>query len=141
MSSTMQVRERGALTLPAELRRRYNIQTGDAFQLVDLDGIFILTPMAAIVPELAREIERGRLEAGLSVDDMLKALREERVRYTTEKYGDPTTTRLNATGTERHRRQLATPQRVRCTNRTSRSVSTHRPRMYGLSCSRALPQA
>jgi bifunctional DNA-binding transcriptional regulator/antitoxin component of YhaV-PrlF toxin-antitoxin module len=88
MATTLQVRERGTLTLPAELRRQYNIHTGDAFQLVDLDGVFVLTPMAAIVPELAREIERARVEAGLSVDDMLKALREERARYVAEKYGD-----------------------------------------------------
>jgi hypothetical protein len=28
--------------------------------LVDLDGVFVLTPMMPIVPELAREIERTR---------------------------------------------------------------------------------
>ena len=88
MATTLQVRERGTLTLPAELRKQYNIRTGDAFQLLDIDGVFILTPMAAIVPELAREIERARVEAGLPVDDMLKALREERQRYVTEKYGE-----------------------------------------------------
>jgi bifunctional DNA-binding transcriptional regulator/antitoxin component of YhaV-PrlF toxin-antitoxin module len=83
------VRERGTLTLPAEVRKRHRIRTGDAYELLDLDGIFVLAPMTAIVPELAREIERARLEAGLSVDDMLRALREERARYVAEKYGDP----------------------------------------------------
>ena len=88
VTNAVQVRERGTLTLPAEIRRRYGIRTGDAFDLVDLDGIFVLTPMAAIVPELAREIERARLEAGLTTEDLLRSLREERVRYVTEKYGD-----------------------------------------------------
>jgi bifunctional DNA-binding transcriptional regulator/antitoxin component of YhaV-PrlF toxin-antitoxin module len=80
------VRERGTLTLPAELREKYGIQPGDTFRLVDLDGVFVLTPMVPMVPELAREIERARLEAGLSVEELLTALREERERYYGENY-------------------------------------------------------
>ena len=87
MDTTIQVRQRGTITLPAELRERYKIKTGDSFRLIDLDGIFVLTQMVALVPELAREIERARLEAGLSTEDMLKALREQRERYSAEKYG------------------------------------------------------
>jgi hypothetical protein len=44
--------------------------------------------MAPMVPELAREIEQARLEAGLSIDDLLHSLREQRQRYSQEKYGD-----------------------------------------------------
>jgi len=87
MDLTIQVRQRGTLTLPSEIRDRYNIKPGDTFRLVDLDGIFVLTPMAPIVPELAREIERARLEAGLSIEEMLEGLREQRTRYAREKYG------------------------------------------------------
>lgn len=86
--ATVQVRQRGALTLPAELRERYNIKAGDTFRLLDLDGIFVLTPMVPMVPELAREIERARIEAGLSVEEILQGLREQRERYIAEKYGD-----------------------------------------------------
>jgi hypothetical protein len=43
-----------------------------------------------MVPELAREIERARIEAGLNVDDMLEALQEQRKRYVKEKYGQKT---------------------------------------------------
>ena len=88
MFTTIQVRQRGAITLPVEFRQRYNIQPGDTFRLVDLDGIFVLTPMAPLVPELAREIERARIEAGLSVEEMLQALREQREQYVAEKYGE-----------------------------------------------------
>jgi bifunctional DNA-binding transcriptional regulator/antitoxin component of YhaV-PrlF toxin-antitoxin module len=85
VSVTLQVRERGVLTLPAELREKYGIQPGDSFRLVDLDGIFVLTPMVPMVPELAREIEQLRLSAGLSMDDLLQGLRE---RFYTEAEGD-----------------------------------------------------
>ena len=84
--ATIQVRQRGTLTLPAELREKYGIQPGDTYRLVDLDGILILTPMVPMVPELAREIERMRLDAGLSVEELLGALREQREQYHTEHY-------------------------------------------------------
>lgn len=92
MEATIQIRQRGTLTLPAELREKYGIQTGDIFRLVDLDGVFVLTPMVPMAPELAREIERLRLEAGWSTEELLHSLREQRDRYYQEKYAsnDPT---------------------------------------------------
>ena len=51
MDATVQVRQRGTLTLPVELREKYGIQTGDTFCLVDLDGVLMLTPMVAMAPE------------------------------------------------------------------------------------------
>lgn len=86
-ATTIQVRQRGTLTLPVEVRERYNIQPGDSYRLVDLDGVLVLTPLAPLVPELAREIERARVEAGLSVEEMLADLRAQRERYVAEKYG------------------------------------------------------
>ena len=88
MEATVQVRQRGNLTLPAELRERYNIEPGDTFRILDLDGIFVLTPMVPMVPELAREIGQARIEAGLDTADLLRALREERARYVAKIYGD-----------------------------------------------------
>jgi len=87
MDATIQVRQRGTFTLPAELRERYKIKSGDTFRLIDLDGIFVLTPMVPLVPELAREIEKALVEAGLSFDDMLTTLRDQRERYTAKTYG------------------------------------------------------
>jgi len=86
MEATVQVRQRGTLTLPAELREKYGIEPGDTFRLVDLDGIFVLTPMVPMVPELAREIERARSEAGLGIEELLANLRQQRERYYRENY-------------------------------------------------------
>ncbi|MCA9989638.1 MAG: AbrB/MazE/SpoVT family DNA-binding domain-containing protein [Ardenticatenaceae bacterium] len=88
MSTTIQVRQRGTLTLPADIRQKYGIEPGDTFRVIDLDGIFILTPMVPMVPELAHEMEKLRLEAGLDTTELLQALREERARYVQETYGD-----------------------------------------------------
>lgn len=84
MDTTLQVRERGLITLPAELREKYGIQPGDSFRLVDLDGIFVLTPMVPMVPELARAIEQLRIETGLSIEELLQDLRLQRERYHAE---------------------------------------------------------
>jgi bifunctional DNA-binding transcriptional regulator/antitoxin component of YhaV-PrlF toxin-antitoxin module len=86
MESTIQVRQRGTMTLPADLRDKYSIQPGDTFRLVDLDGIFVLTPMVTMVPGLAREIERLRQESGLTIEEMLDGLREQRAQYHRENY-------------------------------------------------------
>ncbi len=86
METTVQIRQRGTLTLPVEIREKYGIQAGDIFRLVDIDGTMVFTPMVAMVPELAREIERLRLEAGLSLDQLLVSLRQQRERYYEEHY-------------------------------------------------------
>ena len=86
MEATVQIRQRGTLTLPAELREKYGIQSGDTFRIIDFDGTLVLTPMVAMVPELAREIERMRLESGLSIEELLASLREQRARYHQERY-------------------------------------------------------
>ena len=88
MEATIQVRKRGVLTLPSDLREKYAIQEGDTFRLVDIDGIFVLTPMVPMVPELAREIERIRQETGVSMGELLQGLREERERYNLEETSD-----------------------------------------------------
>ncbi len=85
---TVQVRDRGVITLPAEIREKYNIDSGQIYQLVDLEGVFVLVPMVPMVPELTREIEKIRIESGLSMDELLVGLREQRAKYTTEKYGE-----------------------------------------------------
>jgi AbrB family looped-hinge helix DNA binding protein len=80
MDVIIQVRSRGVITLPVNIREKYGIKAGDTFRLVDLDGEFVLTSMVSMVPELARKIEQTRLEAGLSIDDLLHSLREQRQR-------------------------------------------------------------
>ncbi len=87
MVDSVQVRERGVLTLPSGLRSRNGIKAGDTYQIMDFDGILVLSPMRAMVPELAREIERLRREAGVTSGEMLEGLREQRARYVAERYG------------------------------------------------------
>lgn len=84
---TIQLQPNGRLIIPTAIRQKYNIRPGDLFQLIDVDGLLILTPFIPLVPELALEIEKARLNAGLNTDDLLLSLREERNKYVQEVYG------------------------------------------------------
>ena len=79
--NTIQIRQRGAITLPVKLRQRHSLETGDALTLIDLDGVFFVAPKVSLVPKLAADIERLRQEAGLSVEDLLDGLDEQRRHY------------------------------------------------------------
>lgn len=41
---SVQVARRGLATLPRELRRAHGIEPGQRLTLVDLDGVFVLSP-------------------------------------------------------------------------------------------------
>ena len=82
---TVRIRQRGTLTLPAKLRAKYNLSEGDVLTLIDLEGAFFLSPKVSVVPKLAAEIERLREEAGLSVEDLLEGLDEQRRHYYEER--------------------------------------------------------
>lgn len=84
----MRVRDRGVVTLPKPLRERYGLVAGDVLEVLDLGGVFVLSPRTSVVPELAGEIERLRLEAGYTTEELLGGLRGERERYARETSGD-----------------------------------------------------
>lgn len=87
MDVTVQVRDDGSFVLPECLRKRYGIEPGKTLHLLDLDGVLVLATIPPTVEELSRGIERARNEAGLSVEELLDGLREQRERYYQEKYG------------------------------------------------------
>lgn len=88
MSDVIQLRKRGVFTLPKSLRDKYELGEGDALHLVDVDGVFVLTPMAPMVPKLTREIQRLRERDGVSTDELLQHLRDTRPHLTQEQYGE-----------------------------------------------------
>jgi len=67
---TIQIRQRGTLTIPRELREKYGIVDGDPFTVVDLDGAILLTPKVLIVPRIAEELTHLRRSRGLSLKDL-----------------------------------------------------------------------
>ena len=80
-SMTLHVAQRGLITIPKSLREVYGLQPGDALILLDLGGVFVLSPKPSQVDELADRIAADLQYKGESLESMLQALREERERY------------------------------------------------------------
>jgi len=86
-TTTVQIRRKGVITLPAELRRQYGLDEGDVFTLVDLgDGSFLLTPQLSQVARLGNQAARLMEEEGVTLEEMLEALDQERETYYQEHY-------------------------------------------------------
>lgn len=75
---TLQLAQRGVLTLPKTLRENYNFQPGDSFTLLDLGGVFVLSPRRSEIDALADRLTQSLTQQGETLETMLQALREER---------------------------------------------------------------
>ena len=83
-AKTVQVRKRGTITLPVTLREKYRLEEGDPITLVDLgEGVF-LSPKRSLLPKLAQEIERLREKHGVSTEELIEGVAEQRAKYGTD---------------------------------------------------------
>lgn len=83
----VQIGKRGTITLPAAWRKRYGLDAGDLLTVLDLGGVFVLSPEVSVVSKIAREVEQLREAAGLSLEELLAGLDEQRRRLYQERYG------------------------------------------------------
>jgi len=74
-SYSLQVNQRGLVTIPKELRVIYAIKPGDQMTLLDLGGIFVLNPRRSEIDQLADEVRVTLEEKGESLESILQALR------------------------------------------------------------------
>lgn len=81
---TLQFGQRGVLTFPKPVREAYKLKPGDSVTLLDLGGVFVLSPRVSEIDQLASRITESLTEQGEDLESMLKVLREKR-----EQYGDP----------------------------------------------------
>jgi bifunctional DNA-binding transcriptional regulator/antitoxin component of YhaV-PrlF toxin-antitoxin module len=87
-TTTVQIRRKGVITLPVELRRQYGLDEGDVFTLVDLgDGSFLLTPRVSRVARIGDEVAQLMAQEEVTLEEMLKTLDQEREAYYQEHYG------------------------------------------------------
>jgi bifunctional DNA-binding transcriptional regulator/antitoxin component of YhaV-PrlF toxin-antitoxin module len=86
-SVNIQLRRKGVLTLPISLRRKYGLDENDVFTLEDLgNGSFLLIPQVSDVARSGDRVTQVMAEEGVSLEDMLEALDEERKNYYRDHY-------------------------------------------------------
>ena len=87
---TIQMRQKGIITLPVEVRRQYKFSEGDVFTLIDLgNGTLVLKPSTSKVVEYGNEVGRIMADEDVNLDDMLQALNEERQDFYKDHYVNP----------------------------------------------------
>jgi AbrB family looped-hinge helix DNA binding protein len=66
------------ITIPKELRDAYGIGEGDTLTLLDLGGVFVVSPRVSRVDAVAERLAAEWKDRGLTLDEMLATLRERR---------------------------------------------------------------
>jgi bifunctional DNA-binding transcriptional regulator/antitoxin component of YhaV-PrlF toxin-antitoxin module len=85
--TTVQMRGKGSITLPASFRKKYQLDEGEFFKMIDVgDGSFFLVPMNSKVMKSADIVARKVKEANVTLEDLLETLDEERKLYYKEHY-------------------------------------------------------
>ena len=77
-SMTLQMAQRGLVTIPKSLRETYNLKTGDVFTLIDVGGVFVLSPKVSQVDTIADKIASDWQVEGDTLESMLESLRKVR---------------------------------------------------------------
>ncbi|WKZ47518.1 MAG: AbrB/MazE/SpoVT family DNA-binding domain-containing protein [Anaerolineales bacterium] len=81
--TTLQIRRKGTVTLPACLRKKYKLEEGQILTLIDLgEGTILLTTKVSQVDKLADQIAEGFEKENITFDDLLQVLHEIRQTYT-----------------------------------------------------------
>jgi AbrB family looped-hinge helix DNA binding protein len=75
MTKTVQIRKKGTLTLPMELRKRYQLDEGDPVTLIDLDEGIFLSPKPSALPKLVAQIEKLRRKNNISLAELIEGVR------------------------------------------------------------------
>jgi len=80
MTRTIQIRKKGSITIPMELRKRYRIDEGDPLTLIDLGEGFFLSPRQSVLHKLVAEIETLRQKNNITLEDLIQSVAKERAK-------------------------------------------------------------
>jgi len=80
-SFKVRMAQRGLITLPQKVRQAYNIRPGQEMNLMDLDGVFVLSVRPSQVDAMADRIAEELGQRGETLESMLAALREARAEH------------------------------------------------------------
>jgi len=82
----VKLRERGQLTIPYEYRKELGLDKEDMLNVLKIGDVLILVPRQLAGDVISRKIESAMKKKGLTLDNILKNLREQRKRYSKETY-------------------------------------------------------
>ena len=75
---TVELAQRGQVTIPKALREQHKWDTGQQFSLIDLGGVIVMNPRESKIDALANQLRDDLLSEGATHEDMLAELRRPR---------------------------------------------------------------
>jgi len=80
MTKTIQIRKKGSITIPVEIRQRYKLDENDSLTSIDIgEGIF-LSPKRSVLPKLVSEMEKLREKYNISLEELIQGVVQERAK-------------------------------------------------------------
>lgn len=80
--TTVKIRRKGNITIPAKLRKEYKLEEVQTLTVIDLgEGTILLTPKVSQVDKLANQIAEKFKDEGITLEDLLQTLNELRKTY------------------------------------------------------------
>jgi AbrB family looped-hinge helix DNA binding protein len=83
---TTEIKSRGQLTIPKKIRIRGHLEEGQVVSIIPVGDSVIITPRRLELEEARREISKILKASGLSVEDLMTGLQEEREKLYQEAY-------------------------------------------------------
>ena len=75
---TVELAQRGQVTIPKILRDQHQWGTGQQFTLLDMDGVVVMSPKESKIDALANQLRDNLIEEGATLEEMLAELRRAR---------------------------------------------------------------
>ena len=86
-SVTAEIKSRGQLTIPKKIRVMSRLEEGQSVSIIPVGDSVVITPKRLDLDDARREIKKILKAAGMSPEDLLVGLKEEREKLYQETYG------------------------------------------------------
>ncbi len=87
-SVTAEIKSRGQLTIPKKIRVMSRLEEGQIVSIIPVGDSVIITPKRLELDEARREIKKILKASKVSLDDLLRGLKEEREKVYQETYSE-----------------------------------------------------
>ena len=84
--SIAEIKARGQLTIPKKIRDTGNLEEGQVVTIIPIGDSLIITPKRLALEEARKQFRKLLKASGVSFEDLLKGLKEEREILYREKY-------------------------------------------------------
>jgi AbrB family looped-hinge helix DNA binding protein len=86
-SITAEIKSRGQLTIPKKIRVMSRLEEGQIVSIIPVGDSVIITPKRLELDEARREMKKILKASGVSLEDLLAGVKEEREKLYQETYG------------------------------------------------------